>query len=1267
VDGQVKVRGYRIELGEVEAVLSEHAAVQQAVVVVREDVPGEKRLVAYLVMESSNAVNIGDVRRFLREKLPEYMVPSTFVILPTMPLTRHGKVDRAALPAPEQVESRQELVAPRTPIEELLVNLYAEVLHVERVSREDNFFELGGHSLLATQLISRIREVFQLEVPLRLLFEQPTVTLLAEGIKMLRTAGDSAMTPPAIERVSREGPLPLSFAQQRLWFIDQLEAGSPFYNSPAAVRLYGQLDLPALEQTFTELVRRHESLRTHFAVEGGEPVQVIAEAEELSLPVTDLRQMGEQEREAEMERLAREEAQRAFDLSRGPMLRVAVLRLGEEEHVLLMTMHHIVSDAWSMGVLVREVAALYEAYSEGRPSPLAELPIQYADYAAWQREWLRGDVLEEQLSYWREQLGGELPVLELPTDHLRPSARSYRGGQLSFEVSGEVLRGVKQLSRRQGATLFMTLLGAFQLLLMRYSGQEEIIVGTDIASRTRTETEPLIGFFINELVMRTDLRGDPTFEELVERVREVCLGAYAHQDLPFERLVEELAPERSLSHTPLFQVQFLVQNTPTESLELPGLRLEAVHTDSGAARFDLTLAMREYEGQLMASAQYNADLFERETIERMGAHFQTLLAGIVADPQQRLSQLPLLSAAERHQLLVEWNDTQQSYPREQCIHQLFEEQVERTPDAVAVLSEGEEVSYSELNRRANQLAHHLRSLGVGPEVLVGVCLERSVEMVVAVLGVLKAGGAYLPLDPEYPLERLAWMLEDSNVPLLLAQEQVEERLPTHWGQTINLDAEWERITKQSAENPVRIVAAENLAYVIYTSGSTGTPKGIMVPHRGLTNYLSWCAPTYALSNGQGALMHTSLGFDLSVTSLYAPLLVGQKVGILNGHHDVDALARVFQRSRDFSFIKLTPAHLALLSAQLTRTEVEGVTSVLVVGGENLLAETSSFWQSNAPSTRIFNEYGPTETVVGCCVHELGESDKHKGSIPIGRPISNTQIYILDSRQQVVPVGVAGEIYIGGEGLARGYLKRPELTAERFIPHPFSTETGARLYRTGDVGKYKASGEIEFLGRVDGQVKVRGYRIELGEVEAVLSEHAAVEAAVVVVREDAPGKNQLVAYVVRRAAAASVEGSELRAALREKLPEYMIPSAFVMMEELPLTPNGKVDRAALPAPEQVARGGEVVAPRTPIEELLVTLYAEVLHVERVSREDNFFELGGHSLLATQLISRIREVFQLEVPLRALFDYPTVAELSAVLEGSIIKEVESLSDEEAQRLL
>ncbi|HEY0378532.1 MAG TPA: condensation domain-containing protein, partial [Pyrinomonadaceae bacterium] len=875
-DRQVKLRGYRIELGEVEAALRRHPSVKDAVVTAREDEANNKSLVAYCVLSDSHDSTVGEtwrneLRHFLRESLPEYMVPSAFVQLDQLPLTPNGKVDRAALPALEHATGESAgHVEPQSPVQELLAGIWAEILKVPRVSVHDNFFELGGHSLLATQLVSRVREVFRLEVPLRLLFERPTVALLAESIETLLHDSQSVSTAPPIESVRRDGPLPLSFAQQRLWFIDQLESGSAFYNMPTALRLTGRLDLNALRQALGEIVRRHEILRTHFVTVEGEPAQRISEAREVSVVVTDLSELGERAA-GEAERLAREEAQRPFELSRGPMLRVQVLRLGEEEHVVLLTMHHIISDAWSMSVLVKEVAALYSAFSGGQPSPLPELPVQYADYAAWQRTWLSGETLAQELSYWREQLGGELPVLELPTDHARPSVQSYRSGRFSFKLSEEVTSGLKELSRGHGATLFMTLLSAFQVLLMRYSSQEDVIVGTDIANRTRTELEPLIGFFINQLVMRTNLSGDPTFGELVGRVREVCLGAYAHQEVPFERLVEELQPERTLSHTPLFQVKFLLQNTPTESLEVSGLRLEALHSDSGAARFELTVALTEYEGRLLGSVQYNADLFERETIERLVGHFRALLAGIVSDPAQRVSRLPLLTAAERRQLLVQWNQTRRSYPREKCLHQLFEEQAERTPEAAAVVCEDEQVSYRELNERANRLAHYLRSLGVGPDVVVGVCLERSIEMVAALLGILKAGGAYLPLDPEYPLERLAWMLEDSNVPLLLTEERVEGRLPTHWGQTIYLDAEWETIAGQGAENPAGAAAAGNLAYVIYTSGSTGTPKGVMVAHRGLSNLVTAQSDFLGLGPGSRMLQFASVSFDAAAFEIFTAL------------------------------------------------------------------------------------------------------------------------------------------------------------------------------------------------------------------------------------------------------------------------------------------------------------------------------------------------------------------------------------------------------------
>ncbi|HEY0375487.1 MAG TPA: amino acid adenylation domain-containing protein [Pyrinomonadaceae bacterium] len=1147
------------------------------------------------------------------------------------------------------MESGADIVAPRTPAEELLANLYSEVLHVERVSVEDNFFDLGGHSLLATQLISRVRQVFRLEVPLRLLFERPTVAALAEGVETLLHASHSVSTASPLERIAREGPLPLSFAQQRLWFIDQLEGGSAFYNMPVTLRLTGELDVAALEQAFNEIICRHETLRTVFTAIDGTPSQIIQPASPLpALSARDLSALTVEEREAEVERLAREEAQHRFELSRGPMLRVSVLRAGEHEHVVILTMHHIVSDAWSMGVLVREVAALYEAYSQGLPSPLPELPIQYADYAHWQREWLSGDVLEQQLSYWREQLGGELPVLELPTDRARPSVQSYRGGQLSFEVNEEVTTRLKELSQRQGATLFMTLLSAFQVLLMRYSSQEDVIVGTAVAGRTRKELESLVGFFVNTLVLRTDLSGDPTFEELVGRVREVCLGAYAHQDIPFERLVEELQPERSLSLTPLFQVMFVLQNAPAERLRLPQVLIDSTVTPGGLAKFDITLEISEADENLSISVNYNADLFERATVERLSRHYQSLLAGIVSNPRQRLSRLPLLSDEERRQLLVAWNQTQQPYPRHKCIHELFEEQAERTPDAVALIYGDEQVSYEVLNRRANQVAHRLRRMGVGPEVRVGICLRRSVEMVAGLLGVLKAGGAYVPLDAEYPEERLRWMMEDAAVQVVLTQERFVERLLKHCAQVMCLDTERTLIARESTHNPAGGAAALSLAYVMYTSGSTGEPKGVSVVHRGVvrlvkeTNYVE-------LNPDEVFLQFAPITFDASTFEIWGCLLNGARLVIMPPSvPPLEELGEALRRYR-ITTLWLTSG----LFHQMVDQRLDDLQCVrqLLAGGDVLSVSHVRKFLRRAQRGRLVNGYGPTENTTFTCCHQIADESEISSSVPIGRPISNTQVYILDQHQQPVPVGVAGELYIGGDGLARDYLNRPDLTAERFVAHPYATDEGARLYRTGDRARYLGDGRIEFLGRVDGQVKLRGYRIELGEVEAVLCRHPAVQEAAAFIQEDEFDDKRIVACCVAKKEGAP-SARELRRFLQERLPAFMIPSAFVMLDELPLTPNGKVDRAALPAFEPAAeKSAGHLAPRTPVEELLAGTWAEILKVPRVSVHDNFFELGGHSLLATKIVSRIREVFQVEVGLRALFSAPTVAGVAEHVEAAL----------------
>ncbi len=1014
---------------------------------------------------------------------------------------------------------------------------------------------------------------------------------------------------------------------------------------------------PLLRQAFNEIIRRHEILRTICTAIDGTPFQIIQPASPLpALSARDLSALTAEEREEQVMCLAREEAQRGFDLERGPLLRLSLLRLGEREHVLLMTMHHVISDGWSMGVLVREVAALYQAYAEGRPSPLAELPIQYADYAHWQREWLSGDVLEQQLSYWREQLGGELPVLELPTDHPRPSVQSYRGGQLSFTVSEDVTARLKELSQQQGATLFMTLLGAFQVLLMRYSAAEEVIVGTPVAGRTRTELEGLIGFFVNTLVLRTDLSGDPTFAELVGRVREVCLGAYAHQDIPFEKLVEELAPERSLSQTPLFQVMFVLQNAPAERLRLPQVLIDSTVTPSETAKFDITLEISEVDEKLSVSINYNAELFELTTIERMVNHFQRLLAGIVSNPQQRLSQLPLLSNEERHQLLVAWNQTQQPYPRHKCVHELYEEQAERTPEAVALVFGDEQISYEILNQRANQVAHRLRRMGVGPEARVGVCLRRSVEMVVGLLGVLKAGGAFVPLDAEYPEERLRWMIEDAAVQVVLTQERFVERLLKHGAQVICLDTERDSIARESVCNPVSEATALSLAYVMYTSGSTGEPKGVSVVHRGVvrlvkeTNYVD-------LHAGEVFLQFAPITFDASTFEVWGCLLNGARLVIMPPH--VPPLAELGEALRHYRITTLWLT--AGLFHQMVDERLDDLRRVrqLLAGGDVLSVPHVHKFLRSAEHKRLINGYGPTENTTFTCCYEITAESEIRSSVPIGRPVSNTQVYILDRYLQPVPVGVIGEIYIGGDGLARDYLNRPALTAERFIAHPYGIDEGARLYRTGDRGRYLSDGRIEFLGRVDGQVKVRGYRIELGEVEAALRQHPAVQEAAAFIQEDEFDDKRIVACcVTKKEGTPSV--SELRNFLQEKLPSFMIPFAFVMLDELPLTPNGKVDRAALPAFERAAEQSvSHVDPRTPVEELLTGIWSEVLKVPQVSIDDNFFELGGHSLLATKIVSRIREVFRVEVGLRALFSAPTVAGVAEHIEAA-------LRDEQATQL-
>ena len=1069
--------------------------------------------------------------------------------------------------------------------------------------------------------------------------------------------------------------IPTSFAQQRLWIIDQLEPGITAYNISVARLLKGRLSVSVLERSLNEIVRRHEVLRTSIATLDGKPVQVIAPKLTLTVPAIELSELPEAEQKLEVQRLAREEAQRPFDLARGPLLRASLLRLGDQEHVLLLTMHHIVSDGWSVGVLFRELAALYAAFSQGQPSPLHELSIQYADYALWQREWLQGEEMERQLAYWRRQLAGAPAVLELLTDRPRPAMQSFRGAKQSLVLPKDLTARLKDLSRREGVTLFMTLLAAFQTLLSRYTGQADILVGSPIANRNREEIEGLIGFFVNTLVLRTDLSGDPTFRELLGRVSEVALGAYAHQDLPFEKLVEGVQPERSLSHTPLFQVMFILQNAPRQALELPDLRLSPLAVESGTSKFDVTLSMVERADGLTASWEYNTDLFEAATAARMLRHFQTLLEGILADPEQRLSRLPLLTEAERRQLLVEWNNTRADYPQHQAIHRLFEAQVERTPDAMAVAFEDRQLTYRELNARANQLAHHLRKLGVGPEVLVGICLERSLEMVVGLLGILKAGGAYVPLDPAYPKQRLSFMVEDAQLPVLVTQERLVEELPEHSAKVLCLDRDWGLIGQESEGNPASGAGAENLAYVIYTSGSTGKPKGVFGPHRGAVNRFAWMWEAYPFEAEEVCCQKTSLNFVDSIWEIFGPLLQGIRTVTIpeevmqDPYQLVQALA-----AQQVTRIVLVPSLLRLLlDAGIDLRRRLPRLKLWVSSGEPLPRELSERFLEAMPQSVLLNLYGSSEVAADVTCYDTRELGAQLSSVPIGRPIANTQILLLDRQLGLVPIGVPGELCVGGDGLARGYLNRPELTAEKFVPHPFPAGAPARLYKTGDLARWLPEGNLEYLGRLDHQVKIRGARVEPGEVEAVLGGHAEVSEAVVEARQEAGGELRLVAYVVpgrEPRGLESDEGEQVQAAesgqrpsptdlarrlrhfLAKRLPAYMLPGAVVVLEQLPRTPNGKVDRRALPAPEHsgAEAGVEYTAPRTAVEQALAEIWAEVLRIERVGIHANFFELGGHSLMATQVISRVRRTLRVELSVRSIFEGPTVAELAERVEAA-----------------
>ncbi|MBW4579359.1 MAG: amino acid adenylation domain-containing protein [Tildeniella nuda ZEHNDER 1965/U140] len=1260
-DFQVKLRGIRIELGEIEATLRQVPGVREGIVTARELWNGERGLVAYVVLDHDQPL-VEEIRRFLQTKLPDYMIPAAFVVLEAMPVNINQKVDRCALPAPDFVGTgldNASYIAPRNPLETLLSDIWAKTLGLEQIGIQDDFFALGGHSLLAAQMIARLQSAASLELSISRLFEFPTIAALAEHLApdgQIDSTACAVVDP--IVPTSRETDLPLSSSQEQLWFLSQLEGGGVAYNIPSAFKLVGALHLTALEQALTEILQRHESLRTTFPIVNAAPVQRILPPQPFPLPVVDLQTLPESEQMVAVDRLIREDAQCPFRLADDVPLRGKLLRLSETAYILLLTMHHIASDGWSLAVFRRELAALYTSFSQGLASPLEALPIQYADFADWQRQWLQGDSLSQQVVYWQQQLAGAPTLLELPTDRSRPPMQSFRGGTESFVLDAKLTHQLKTLSQRSGATLFMTLLSAFAVLLSRYSGQHDMVIGTPIANRKRSEIEPLIGFFINLLSLRVNLTGNPGFLELLKRVRQVSLDAYAHQDVPFEQVVEVLQPERNLSYSPLFQVLLILQNTPAEPLDLPDLTLTPLKVDSGVSKYDLTLMLEETEAGLVAEFEYNGDLFDATTIDRMIGHFKVLLQAIVTHPEQPIAALPLLTEPERDQLLTTWNHTPLAYPQAQCIHQLFEAQVEQTPEAIAVVFEQQSLTYRELNCRANQLAHYLQALGVGPDALVGICVERSLEMVVGLLGILKAGGSYVPLDPAYPKDRLTFMLEDSQLPLLLTQQTLCDQFSEQPVQVICLDTDWEAIAPHGTDNPNSTVAPEHLAYTIYTSGSTGKPKGVQIPHSAAVNFLNSMRQQPGLTEHDILLAVTTISFDIAVLELYLPLMVGARIVLVKREDAADAaqLTKLLASS-NATFMQATPATWQMLIAHgwLGDRRLK-----MLCGGEAMPREMAN--QLLARGGSLWNMYGPTETTVWSSVSQV---EPGSGSVPVGGPIANTQIYVLeaptDTQQgsmRPVPIGIPGEVHIGGDGLARGYLNRPELTQERFVADPFSAKPGARLYKTGDLARYRPDGTLEFLGRLDHQVKLRGFRIELGEIEAILNHHSAVKQAVVVVREDTPGDQRLVAYLTTQSKVVPT-ALELRHFLKEQLPGYMVPATFSTLEALPLTPNGKVDRRALPVPamsteEQDCR--TCVAPRDEVERQLIEVWQDVLNIKPISIKDNFFDLGGHSLSAVRVCAQVEKVFGKSLPITTLLQSPTVEEIATILRKTETEETE-----------
>lgn len=1266
-DHQVKIRGIRVELGEIEAALLADADVREAVVMLREDIPDHQRLTAYVVLYPGRSRSAVQIRESLKIRLPVFMIPHFMMVMEELPLNPNGKIDRHALPIPSPDSAASPMITePQTLMEAFLARTFSDILRLEEVGRTDDFFEIGGDSISASRVISTLRSYTELTLPLALIFEHRNVKDLAQHLEERGYRGE-ALIEQAIFPSGRSDAQAMSFAQERMWFLQQVDPLDPVYNEPLAFRIEGKLDTSALQAALNELVQRHEVLRTTFAIANDQPVPIIAGEGELQLEIIQVDASIEGHLESLLQHKLTEEARKPFDLEKGPLIRMALLKLGEESSVLFINMHHIITDAWSNVMFLNELNILYTAYLDNKPSPLRDLPFQYSDYAAWHKEWVQNHVLRTQLDFWKNELSGELPVLQLPTDEPRLPVQTFEGDKVYFSLSKQWMSRIQALSRQTEASAYMILQAVFSIMLHRYSGQKDMIIGSPLANRNQREFEQMLGFFVNTVAIRSHFKGEDGFRVYLQQVKERCLNIYEHQDVPFELLVRELQPERNPAYSPIVQVMFAYQNKLEEMLELGSLGVTSIEVNSKTARYDLTLYLKETAGgQLAGTFEYNTHLFRRATIDRLVASFTSLLEAILSDPEQNISQLPLLSRDERQRMLYAWNDTFAAFPSELCLHELIERQARETPKLIAAIYQDQELTYEELEKQSNQLAHEILLHDLGEKKVVGVVVERSLELVISLMAILKAGAAFVPIDIELPTSRIRLLLQDADVLVCLAQEHVRQKLNVDGITIICPDSEWERIERQPTTRPERRATADSPVSIYYTSGSTGKPKGVINVHRGWVNRMCWMQKQFQLRHGESVLQKTTLTFDDAAVELFWPLMCGGRVVLLEPglHRDprsiIDACIQ-----HEIVHVQFVPSMLNLVLDEVTPEDRERLYKLrsTISSGEALAANTVKRFFAKLPGT-LNNTWGATEVSIDSTLHVATMEDAQaEGAVCIGKPFDNNRCYVLDEYLQPVPPGVTGHLYLAGTGLAHGYLNMPERTAQSFQPDPFFQ--GERMYHTGDLGFYRPDGSLQFVGRADNQVKIRGMRVELGEIEAVLLQHANAKEAVVIVEEGTPGIKRLVAYVVSLNSTIDI-CEELRQLTKDMLPDYMVPSFIIQLDRMPLNANGKVDRSQLVKPERMQHyaAAAFIEPRTEMEEYLAGIWSELLHMNTVGVQDHFFDLGGHSLLATQVVSRIRRQLMLEIPLREVLLNPTIEQLASRLEMLLYEQIEQMSEEEVE---